>query len=340
MDDVVIIGAGPAGLTAGMYCRLRRLSVLVLDAGRAGGQLRSVYAAKMVHDWPGRPAVVAADLADDLATHAEELGVPVVEGEKVVEVRRVGEGFEVVGRDVASGEDRLHPAKAVIIAIGGGAVEPRRLGVAGEEALGEDSITYRLPAAERVAGRRVVVTGGGDSALESAQFARAAGVEVTIVHRGPVCRAMEANLEAIHRMGIECRRDMRVTALEIEDGALRAVLIQARDAGGPAPGAGAPAPDDPPIERLPCDHLVVNVGTAANLEAVQAWGVEVDAGRVRVDCGMRTSVPGIFACGDIVVYEGKYKLLVSAASEGATAANSAYVFVRRPSTVTMKDLWT
>ena len=101
MDDVVIIGAGPAGLTAGMYCRLRRLSVLVLDAGRAGGQLRSVYAAKMVHDWPGRPAVVAADLADDLATHAEELGVPVVEGEKVVEVRRVGEGFEVVGRDVA-----------------------------------------------------------------------------------------------------------------------------------------------------------------------------------------------------------------------------------------------
>ncbi len=333
MNDVIIIGAGPAGLTAGMYCRLRRLSVLVLDAGRAGGQLRSVYAEKMVHDWPGRPAVVAADLADDLASHAEELGVPVVEGEKVLEVRSVGEGFAVVGRDSASGEERVHPAKAVIIAIGGGAVEPRRLGVPGEEALGEDSITYRLPAAERVAGRRVVVTGGGDSALESAQFARAAGAEVTIVHRGPVCRAMEANLEAIHRLGIECRRDMRVTALEVEDGALRAVLIQARD-------AGRPAPDDPPIERLPCDHLVVNIGTAANLEAVQAWGVEVDAGRIRVDCGMRTSVPGIFACGDIVVYEGKYKLLVSAASEGATAANSAYVFVRRPPAVTMKDLWT
>ena len=333
MHDVIIIGAGPAGLTAGMYCRLRRLSVLVLDAGRAGGQLRSVYAAKMVHDWPGRPAVVAADLADDLASHAEELGVPVVEGEKVVEVRRVGEGFEVVGRDAGSGEERVHPAKAVIVAIGGGTVEPRRLGVPGEEVLGEDSITYRLPSAERVAGRRVVVTGGGDAALESAQFARAAGAEVTIVHRGPVCRAMEANLEAIHRLGIECRRDMRVTGLEIDDGALRAVLVQARDADEPEGSA-------PRAERLPCDFLVVNIGTAANLEAVQSWGVEVDAGRVRVDCGMRTSVPGIFACGDIVVYEGKYKLLVSAASEGATAANSAYVFVRRPPAVTMKDLWT
>ncbi len=332
MHDVIIIGGGPAGLTAGMYCRLRRLSVLVLDAGRAGGQPRSVYAEKMVHDWPGRPAVVAADLADGLAGHAEELGVPVVEGAKVVAVRRVEEGFEIVGRDVASGEERVHPTRAVIVAIGGGAVEPKRLGVPGEEALGEDSITYRLPSAERVAGRRVVVTGGGDSALESAQFAREAGAEVTIVHRGPACRAMEANLEAIHRLGIECRRDTRVTALEIEDGALRAVFLQARD-------AGRPAPDDPPIERLPCDHLVVNIGTAANLEAVRAWGVEVDAGRVRVDGGMRTSVPGIFACGDIVIYEGKYKLLVSAASEGATAANSAYAFVRRPPRVTMKDLW-
>ena len=135
----------------------------------------------------------------------------------------------------------MRPTKAVIIAIGAGTVEPRRLGVPGEETLGEDSITYRLPTAARVAGRRVVVTGGGDAALESAQFARAAGAEVTIVHRGPVCRAMEANLEAIHRMGIECRREMRVTALEIEDGALRAVLVQARDADEPEGSAPRPS---------------------------------------------------------------------------------------------------
>ena len=83
----------------------------------------------------------------------------------------------------------------------------------------------------------------------------------------------------------------------------------------------------------------MNIGSSASLEAVQSWGVEVSNGRIQVNCEMHTSAPGIFACGDIVVYPGKYKLLVSAASEGATAANSAYAFVRRPPAVTMKDLW-
>ena len=83
----------------------------------------------------------------------------------------------------------------------------------------------------------------------------------------------------------------------------------------------------------------MNVGAAASLEAVQGWGVEVAGGHIRVDGEMRTSVPGIFACGDIVAYEGKYRLLISASSEGATAANSAYAYVRRPPRVTMGDLY-
>jgi thioredoxin reductase (NADPH) len=325
VPEVVIIGGGPAGLTAGLYCRMRRLSVLVVDAGRAGGQLRSVYAEKPVHDWPGRTEVIAADLAADLVAHADRLEVPRAEGEKAVDVRRRADGFEVVTRDTDSGEERVHPAQAVIVAIGAGAVEPRRLGVPGEDALGEESVTYRLPVAARVAGRRVVVAGGGDAALESAQLAHAAGATVTIVHRGAAFKAMEVNLEAVERLVVERRLDTRVVALETEGGALRAVRLQAR-------GSGAP-------ERLPCDHLVVNVGAAASLEAVRGWGVEVAGGHIRVDGEMRTSVPGVFACGDIVAYEGKYRLLISAANEGATAANSAYAYVRRPPRVTLGDLY-
>ena len=92
--------------------------------------------------------------------------------------------------------------------------------------------------------------------------------------------------------------------------------------------------------RLECDYLVVNIGAAVNLDAVRRWGIETEGNQIKVDGNMRTSVEGIFACGDIVTYEGKYKLLLTASSEGCVAANSAYLFVRKPQRLTMGELYT
>ena len=325
MHEVLIIGGGPAGLTAGMYCRMRKLSVLVVDAGLVGGQLVSVYADKPVHDWPGHAQVVANDLASQLITHARELDVQFAEYEKVVDVRRLEDRFEAVTHDARTCEERVHPAASVIIAIGAGAFEPRRLRVPGEEGLSEDSVTYRMPEPGQVAGRTVVVVGGGDSGLESAQAAHRAGASVTIVHAHAGLKGMETNLDAVNQMHIPRLLDTRVKELVVENGALKAMIVETR---------GEPGP-----RRLDCDYLVVNIGAAVNLEAVQAWGVDVEGSHIKVDGSMQTSVPGIFACGDIVTYEGKYKLLITASSEGAVAANSAYAFVRRPARVTMKDLY-
>ncbi len=325
LHEVLIIGGGPAGLTAGMYCRMRKLSVLVVDAGRVGGQLVSVYADKPVHDWPGHAEVVADDLAGQLVAHARELDVQFAENEKVVDVRRLEDRFEVVIRDALTHEERVRPAASVIVAIGGGAFEPRRLQVPGEEALSEDSITYRMPEPAKVAGRTVVVVGGGDSGLESAQAAHRAGASVTIIHTHAGFKGMEVNLDAVNQMRIPRLLDTEVKELMVEDGALRALIVETR---------GEPKP-----RRLDCDYLVVNVGAAVNLEAVQGWGVEVEDTHIKVDGSMQTSVPGIFACGDIVTYAGKYRLLITASSEGAVAANSAYAFVRKPRRVTMKDLY-
>jgi thioredoxin reductase (NADPH) len=325
VHEVLIIGGGPAGLTAGMYCRMRKLSVLVVDAGRVGGQLVTVYGDKPVHDWPGHTQVVANELADQLVTHARELDVRFAENEKVVEVRRLEDRFEVATQDAATRQERVHPAASVIIAIGAGAFEPRRLRVPGEEGLSEDFVTYRMPEPARVAGRTVVVVGGGDSGLESAQAAHRAGASVTILHTHASFKGMEANLDIVNQMRIPRLLDTKVKELVVEGGALKAVMIETR---------GEPGP-----RRLECDYLVVNVGAAVNLEAVQGWGVEVERGHIKVDARMQTSVPGIFACGDIVTYEGKYKLLITASSEGAVAANSAYAFVRRPLRMTMKDLY-
>jgi thioredoxin reductase (NADPH) len=325
LHDVLIIGGGPAGLTAGLYSRMRKLSVLIVDAGPAGGQLVSVYGDKPVHDWPGHVDVVANELAGQLLAHARELGVEIAEHEKVTEVRPLADHFEVVTHAVTIQEERVRPAAAVVIAIGAGAFEPRHLRVPGEEGLSEDFLTYRMPDPARVAGREVIVVGGGDSGLESAQAAHRAGGRVTIVHTHGGFKGMEANIEGVDRLGIPRLLEARAKEVVVEGGALRALVVQVK---------GEPEP-----RRLPCDYLVVNIGAAVNLDSVQRWGVEIENGHIKVDGRMQTSVPGIFACGDIVTYEGKYKLLLTASSEGAVAANSAYVYVRRPARLTMRDLY-
>jgi len=326
LHEVVVIGGGPAGLTAAMFSRMRKMSVQVLDAGRVGGQLVSVYGDKPVHDWPGDRHILGAGLAERLVEHARMLEVEITGQQKVIDVRRVGEGFEVESIAVVRGARHVAAAQAVIVAIGNGAFEPRRLKVAGEDTLGEDALTYRMPDRAKVAGKRVVVVGGGDSGLESAQAAREAGAEVTIVQVLDRFTGMETNIDKVDALQIPRHFNTRVRGLEIADGTLRAVLAQTK---------GAPEP-----MRLPADQLVVNIGASVNLDAVQRWGIEVRDNQIVVDTQMRTSVPGVFACGDIVTYEGKYKLLITASSEGALAANAAWVHVRKPPRVTMGELYT
>jgi len=118
----------------------------------------------------------------------------------------------------------------------------------------------------------------------------------------------------------------RVKEIVAEDGRIRAVRVATKGTAEPF--------------ALECDYLVVNIGAAVNLDAVKRWGIAVENNLIRVDGSMRTSVDGMFACGDIVTYEGKYKLLLTASSEGCVAAQSAYLHVRKPGRLTMTDLWT
>jgi len=327
LHEVLIIGGGPAGLTAGMYCRMRKMSVQVVDAGRVGGQLISLYGDKPVHDWPGIHDIVANELAGRLIEHARALEVEMAGNQKVEEVTRAGDdAFDVLARDVVTKAEHRYRANAVIVAIGGGAFEPRKLKVPGEDGLGEETLTYRMPDKSMVAGKRVVVVGGGDSGLESAQSAHEAGAKVTLVQVMDRFTGMESNIDLVNRMEIPRHFNTRVKEIETADGRIRAVRAVTKGVAEPL--------------RLECDYLVVNIGAAVNLDAVKRWGIGVENNLIKVDGSMRTSVDGMFACGDIVTYEGKYKLLLTASSEGCVAAQSAYLHVRKPQRLTMTDLWT
>ncbi len=326
MHDVAIIGGGPSGLTAAMYCRMRKLSVLVVDAGRVGGQLVSLYGDKPVHDWPGYSNIIAGDLAAHLIGHAQQLGVEMLGNRKVEGLARVGEGFDLIARDASTQQEHRHPAAAIIVAIGGGAFEPRKLKVPGEDELDEDSLTYRMPDRARIAGKRVVIVGGGDSALESAQSAQQAGAHVTMIQVLDRFTGMESNIDLVNELAIERHFSTRVKGLEVADGRVKAVIAQTK---------GAPEP-----LRMEADYVVVNIGASVNLDAVKSWGIEIEGNQIKVDGHMKTSLTGVFACGDIVVYDGKYKLLLTASSEGCVAANSAYVHLKKPQRVTMTELYT
>ena len=327
LHEVLIIGGGPAGLTAGMYCRMRKMSALVLDAGRPGGQLISLYGDKPVHDWPGYHHIIAGELAKTLIDHAKDLEVEIAGNRKVLDLTRQDDGtFELQSVDVVTREEFKDQANAVIVAIGGGAFEPRKLKVPGEDGLPEDVLTYRMPDKSKVAGRKVVVVGGGDSGLESAQSAHESGGHVTLVQVLDRFTGMETNIDLVNQMEIPRLFNTRVKQLDVQDGALKGVVVQTKGQNEPA--------------WLEADYLVVNIGAAVNLDAVKRWGIEVEGNQIQVDSHMRTSVEGIFACGDIVTFEGKYKLLLTASAEGAVAANSAYTYVRKPGRLTMTDLYT
>jgi thioredoxin reductase (NADPH) len=171
-----------------------------------------------------------------------------------------------------------------------------------------------------------VVVGGGDSGLESAQAAHEAGAKVTMVQVMDRFTGMESNIDLVNRMEIPRHFNTRVKEIEVADGRIRAVRAVTKGVAEPL--------------KLECDYLVVNIGAAVNLDAVRRWGIEVENNLIKVDTSMRTAVDGMFACGDIVTYEGKYKLLLTASSEGCVAAQSAYLHVRKPQRLTMTDLWT
>jgi ferredoxin/flavodoxin---NADP+ reductase len=326
VHEVLIIGGGLSGLTAGMYCRMRKMSTLIVDAGRVGGQLVSLYGDKPVHDWPGYHHVIANDLAKTFIDHAVQLGVEMVGNQKVLGLERTADGCELSAKDVVTGAEHRYPGQAVIVAIGGGAFEPRKLKVPGEEQLAEDALTYRMPDKARAAGKKVVVVGGGDSGLEAAQSAHEAGGQVTMLQVLDRFTGMETNIDRVNEMEIARHFNTRVKSLEVENRRILGVVAQTK---------GAPEP-----LHLDCDYLVVNIGAAVNLDAVKQWGIEVEGNQIKVDGHMRTSVEGVFACGDIVTYDGKYKLLLTASSEGCVAANSAYLHVRKPQRLTMGELYT
>ncbi|MCL2509972.1 MAG: NAD(P)/FAD-dependent oxidoreductase [Methanomassiliicoccaceae archaeon] len=305
--DVIIIGAGPGGLTAGIYARSKMMNTLILEAGRVGGQLTGLYPEKGIRNYPGFETVQARKLSDRLYAQAESLSCDIRENEKVKEINNGKEELVIV-----SNKDTYH-AKSVIIAIGMGSFHPKTMDCPGEKELTGKGVTYILPVKEELVGKKVVLFGGGNSAIEMALIADSV-TDTTIVHRRPEFRADESNVSDLDNSNV--RKIMSANVVSFNgDGQLESITIE----------------QEGKRFDVEADMAVINIGINSDLTDLKNWGIDLTPeGLVKVTFDMLTNRNGVFACGDVVEYPGKYKQIITACGEAATAAISAYKFVKKP----------
>lgn len=317
--DVLIVGAGPAGLSAALFTRMRRMSTLLLDTSVAGGQLSSLYPKKPVHDFPSYTYVLGEILGRNFIEQARHMGAEIREGEHVTMVAR-DDAANLIRVTSTKG---IHEARAVIVATGGGAFEPRKIKKPGEEELRGRGVHYGMPDVEGSRGKRVLVIGGGDSALEAAISLKDTS-SVTLIHMLDKWQGMDAYVEEIRRSPI--RALLETETVEIKGaGRVESVVVRNKRTGE--------------AEEIPVDLVSINVGYLMDTKIVRQWGLTLEGSQVLVDNLMNTNVKGVFCCGDIATYPGKYKLLITACSEGAAAANTAYVYVKQPKKFTVGELY-
>lgn len=317
--DVLIVGAGPAGLSAALFTRMRRMSTLLLDTAVAGGQLASLYPKKPVHDYPSYTYIMGEDLGKNFVDQAHHMGAEIREREHVTRIQRDDER-NVIRVTSTKGQ---YEAKSVIVATGGGAFEPRRIGKPGEAELKGKGVFYGMPDVELSKGKRVLVIGGGDSALESALSIKDIA-DVTLIHMLDKWQGMDSYVEEIASSKI--RWMLETETVEIRgDRKVQSVLVRNKKTEAE--------------QEIPVDLVSINVGYLMDTKVIRSWGLDLEGNQIKVDNIMNTNIKGVFSCGDIATYPGKYKLLITACSEGAAAANTAYIYVKQPKKFTVGELY-
>jgi thioredoxin reductase (NADPH) len=304
--DLLIVGAGPVGLFGAYYAGVRTLSTVVLDSlEEPGGQITAMYPEKAIFDVAGFPAIKGRDLVEQLLAQAAPFKPDYMLGCQALGLERGDGNFAVTTSTGVRVE-----ARGIIITGGIGTFTPRPL-PAGEGYLGHGMVHF-VPDPGVYEGRDIVVVGGGDSALDWALMLEHIGKSVTIVHRRDEFRGHQHSVALLKSSSVQIVTDAQVSSVRGDPDVDEVdVTIKGRDQ---------------PL-TLPCDVLIAALGFTANLGPLMEWGLHLEKRQIMVDTAGRTSVPGIFAAGDIVDYDGKVKLIATGFGEVATAVNNAYAYL-------------
>ena len=302
--DVAVVGGGPGGLAAATYAQLRGLSTVVFEAEAFGGQLVNLYPTKPATNFPAQPELASGRLARLLAEQADRFGAELADHEAVEYVGREGGQFTL---RTATRELR---ARSLILALGLGRFTPRRLGLAGEDRFLDHGLTYRLPELEEIHAERIIIVGGGDSALDTA-LSLDRGAHVSLVHRREELSALKHTQARLRESGVHLLTNAEVVGLGGKD-RLEHVIV---------------ALEDESSVELPVDLLLVSIGQVPDLSGTEGWDLPLADTHQPVNSAMETEISGVFAVGDFADYPGKVRMIATAVAEGSTAAAAVERFL-------------
>jgi thioredoxin reductase (NADPH) len=306
--DVIVVGGGPAGLSAAITAAYYKLAVLVIDSALAGGAPINQYPWKKVDNYLGLHGRNGLEVARMMVEHARKEGVAIQENETVADLRREALADDSHEHLIVNTNKGAYQAKSVVIACGLGT--PRKLGVEGE---GLDNVIFCLPEPDKYRGKKVLVVGGGDTAVECGVELKKNGSEVSIVHRKDSFRATEKNVQCVRDECVNVLWNTEIKKIEGEGRVEKARLFNNRDN---------------TESTWDVDAVLFSLGTEANTGFLERIGVKADdRGKVAVNQDMRTNLAGVFAAGDIV---GKWIRIPEAVGEGGLAGLNAFKYVKSP----------
>ncbi len=311
--DICIIGAGPVGLFAVFEAGLLKMRCHLIDVlPQVGGQLSEIYPQKPIYDIPGFPVINAQELVDGLIKQIEPFKPTFSLGERVDELNRLEDGTFIVR---TSEQTEVH-AKVVVIAGGLGCFEPRKPAIEKLDQFEGKGVAYMVKNPEQFRDKKVVLSGGGDSALDWTIFLSEVAERVTLVHRGDTFRGAPDSAEKVFALAQSGKIDLvlqsQITAIN-GNGHLKEVYITDKKN---------------EIRATEADFLIPLFGLTPKLGPIADWGLNIDKSAIEVNTfDYSTNIEGIYAIGDINTYPGKLKLILCGFHEAALMAQSAFKHV-------------
>ena len=303
--DITIIGGGPAGLFTAFYGGMRQASVKIIESlPQLGGQLSALYPEKYIYDVAGFPKVRAQELINNLKEQMAKFEPSTALEQSVEKLEKLEDGTIKLTTD-----KEVHYTKTVIITAGNGAFQPRRLELESAAQYEGKNLHYFIDDLNQFAGQKVAVLGGGDSAVDWALMLEPIAEQVTIVHRRDKFRAHEHSVENLQNSKVDIKTPYVPTEL-VGDGENISQIVL-KDANGEDTVA------------VDVDAVICNFGFVSSLGPIKEWGLEIEKNSIVVNSKMETTIPGVYAAGDICTYEGKVKLIATGFGEAPTAVNNA-----------------
>jgi thioredoxin reductase (NADPH) len=308
--DILIIGAGPTGLFTVFEAGLLKLKCHLIDAlPQPGGQCSEIYPKKPIYDIPGFPEILAGDLTKNLLEQGKQFEPGFTLGERAETIEKQDDGSFIV----TTNKGTIHHAPGVAIAGGLGSVEPRKPAIDGLTDYEDNGVEYMIKDPEIYRNKRVVISGGGDSALDWSIFLADVASEVTLIHRRNEFRGALDSVEKVRELTQEGKINL-VTPAEVKElhgnGKIEAITYEREGES----------------TKVETDHFIPLFGLSPKLGPIANWGLEIEKNAIKVDNtrNYQTNIDGVFAIGDVNTYPEKLKLILCGFHEATLMCQAAY----------------